>query len=302
MRILIADQIHHEGISYLKSAGFDVAEKLDLRNDELMNEIPIYDALIVRSKTKVTKEIIQAGTNLLVIGRAGVGLDNVDIVSAKERNIKVLNTPDVSTTSVAELVMGFMISAMRHIPQATASIKSGEWKKERFAGKELAGKTLGIVGIGRIGNAVAKRAASFDMEVIGFDPYVNNSERIQSVNFDTLLSKSDVVSFHVPLTESTYHMLSLKEIRKMKKGVVIINASRGGIIDEEGLKQGLDEGIVGAVALDTFELEKPFSTVLAGYENFIATPHVGAQTEEAQRRAGIEIAKVIAIYLRDNKS
>ncbi len=302
MRILIADQIHHEGISYLKSAGFDVEEKLDLRNDELMNEIPIYDALIVRSKTKVTKEIIQAGTNLLVIGRAGVGLDNVDVVSAKERNIKVLNTPDVSTTSVAELVMGFMISAMRHIPQATASIKSGEWKKERFAGKELAGKTLGIVGIGRIGNAVAKRAASFDMEVIGFDPYVNNSERIQSVNFDTLLSKSDVVSFHVPLTESTYHMLSLEEIRKMKKGVVIINASRGGIIDEEGLKQGLDEGIVGAVALDTFELEKPFSTVLAGYENFIATPHVGAQTEEAQRRAGIEIAKVIAIYLRDNKS
>lgn len=302
MRILIADQIHHEGISYLKSAGFDVEEKLDLRNDELMNEIPIYDALIVRSKTKVTKEIIQAGTNLLVIGRAGVGLDNVDVVSAKERNIKVLNTPDVSTTSVAELVMGFMISAMRHIPQATASIKSGEWKKERFAGKELAGKTLGIVGIGRIGNAVAKRAASFDMEVIGFDPYVNNPERIQSVNFDTLLSKSDVVSFHVPLTESTYHMLSLKEIRKMKKGVVIINASRGGIIDEEGLKQGLDEGIVGAVALDTFELEKPFSTVLAGYENFIATPHVGAQTEEAQRRAGIEIAKVIAIYLRDNKS
>ncbi len=302
MRILIADQIHHEGISYLKSAGFDVEEKLNLRNDELMNEIPIYDALIVRSKTKVTKEIIQAGTNLLVIGRAGVGLDNVDVVSAKERNIKVLNTPDVSTTSVAELVMGFMISAMRHIPQATASIKSGEWKKERFAGKELAGKTLGIVGIGRIGNAVAKRAASFDMEVIGFDPYVNNSERIQSVNFDTLLSKSDVVSFHVPLTESTYHMLSLKEIRKMKKGVVIINASRGGIIDEEGLKQGLDEGIVGAVALDTFELEKPFSTVLAGYENFIATPHVGAQTEEAQRRAGIEIAKVIAIYLRDNKS
>ena len=302
MRILVADQIHHEGISYLKSAGFDVEEKLDLRNDELMNEIPIYDALIVRSKTKVTKEIIQAGTNLLVIGRAGVGLDNVDVVSAKERNIKVLNTPDVSTTSVAELVMGFMISAMRHIPQATASIKSGEWKKERFAGKELAGKTLGIVGIGRIGNAVAKRAASFDMEVIGFDPYVNNSERIQSVNFDTLLSKSDVVSFHVPLTESTYHMLSLKEIRKMKKGVVIINASRGGIIDEEGLKQGLDEGIVGAVALDTFELEKPFSTVLAGYENFIATPHVGAQKEEAQRRAGIEIAKVIAIYLRDNKS
>jgi D-3-phosphoglycerate dehydrogenase len=191
---------------------------------------------------------------------------------------------------------------MRHIPQATASIKSGEWKKERFAGKELAGKTLGIVGIGRIGNAVAKRAASFDMEVIGFDPYVNNSERIQSVNFDTLLSKSDVVSFHVPLTESTYHMLSLKEIRKMKKGVVIINASRGGIIDEEGLKQGLDEGIVGAVALDTFELEKPFSTVLAGYENFIATPHIGAQTEEAQRRAGIEIAKVLANYLRDNKS
>ena len=302
MRILIADQIHHEGISYLKSAGFDVEEKLDLRNDELMNEIPIYDALIVRSKTKVTKEIIQAGTNLLVIGRAGVGLDNVDVVSAKERNIKVLNTPDVSTTSVAELVMGFMISAMRHIPQATASIKSGEWKKERFAGKELAGKTLGIVGIGRIGNAVAKRAASFDMEVIGFDPYVNNSERIQSVNFDTLLSKSDVVSFHVPLTESTYHMLSLEEIRKMKKGVVIINASRGGIIDEEGLKQGLDEGIVGAVALDTFEFEKPFSTVLAGYENFIATPHTGAQTEEAQRRAGIEIAKVLVNYLRDNKS
>lgn len=301
MKILITDRIHEDGVSYLKNAGFDVVEEFDLNSDALRNAIPTFEALIVRSKTKVTREIIQAGKNLLVIGRAGVGLDNVDAAAAKERNIEVLNTPDASTISVAELTIGLMISAMRHVPRATASIKAGEWAKEKFSGTELSGKSLGIVGLGRIGIAVARRAKALDMRVIGYNPHEKHSDEVQNVSYDTLLRESDIVSFHVPMTEETRHMLSFEEIKKMKKGVVIINASRGGIVDEDGIRRGLDEGIVGAVALDTFESEKPFSTVLRGYDNFIATPHIGAQTKEAQKRAGVEIAKIVADYLKSRE-
>lgn len=299
MKVLITDQIHPEGVSYIRKQGFEVDEKVDLSKEDIKKVIGDYEGLIVRSRTKVTKDVIEAGKKLLVIGRAGVGLDNIDTETARERNIKVLNTPGVSTTSVAELVIGFMISAARHIPQATASIRSGNWEKEKFSGIELAGKTLGIVGLGRIGNAVASRAKAFDMETIGYDPYITKSDNIQVVDFDTLIRKSDFITFHVPLNDTTKHMISINQVRKMKKGVIIINAARGGILDERALKQGLDEGIIGAVALDTFETEKPFMTVLGGEENLIATPHIGAQTEEAQKRAGIEIGEVVVEYLKE---
>ncbi|MEM3252599.1 MAG: NAD(P)-dependent oxidoreductase, partial [Thermoplasmata archaeon] len=212
MKILVTDPIHPDGIALLKSAGFDVDEKYDLDKDSLKEIIKNYDALIVRSKTKVTKDVIEAGQRLVAIGRAGVGLDNIDSKTAIEKNIKILNTPNVSTVSVAELVMGFMISAVRYIPQATDSLKKMEWDKEKFSGTELADKTLGIIGIGRIGSAVAKRAKSFDMKVIGFDPYVKQSKDIQIVDFDALLRSSDIISVHVPLTEETRHMISMNEV------------------------------------------------------------------------------------------
>lgn len=298
MKILITDKIDEDGVLYLRNAGLDVEEKLELNDGELKDIISNYEGLIVRSRTKVTSEVIQAASNLLVIGRAGVGLDNIDLPSAQERKIKVLNTPDASSISVAELVMGFMISAMRHIPQATESVKTGKWEKKKFSGTELFGKTLGIVGTGRIGMALAKRAAAFEMRIIGYDPLVKSSDQIELVGYDKLLSESDVVSFHVPMNEKTHHMLSYEEIKKMKKGVVVINAARGGVVDEEAVKKGLDEGIIGAVALDTFESEKPFSTVLKDNDNLIATPHIGAQTKEAQKRAGTQMAKIVVDYLK----
>ena len=301
MKILVTDQIHPEAIAFLKNAGFEVDEKYDIDNKGLKEIIENYDALIVRSRTKVTKEIIEAGKRLSVIGRAGVGLDNIDTKSAAEKNIKVINTPDVSTVSVAELVIGFMVAAARFIPQATDSLKRGEWEKEKFMGTELAGKTLGIIGVGRIGNAVAKRAKVFDMNVIGYDPYVKNSQEIKMVDFDVLLKTSDFITVHTPLTDETKHLISINEIKNMKKGVTVINAARGGIIDENALKYGLDNGIVRAVCLDVFESEKPFRSVLTDEYNFIGTPHIGAQTEEAQKRAGFEIAKKIVEYLSTKK-
>jgi len=227
--------------------------------------------------------------------------DNIDTKSAAEKNIKVINTPDVSTVSVAELVIGFMVAAARFIPQATDSLKRGEWEKEKFMGTELAGKTLGIIGVGRIGNAVAKRAKAFDMNVIGYDPYVKNSQEIKLVDFDVLLKTSDFITVHTPLTDETKHLISINEIKNMKKGVTVINAARGGIIDENALKYGLDNGIIRAVCLDVFESEKPFRSVLTDEYNFIGTPHIGAQTEEAQKRAGFEIAKKIVEYLSTKK-
>jgi len=301
MKILVTDQIHPEAIAFLKNAGFEVDEKYDIDNKGLKEIIENYDALIVRSRTKVTKEIIEAGKRLSVIGRAGVGLDNIDTKSAAEKNIKVINTPDVSTVSVAELVIGFMVAAARFIPQATDSLKRGEWEKEKFMGTELAGKTLGIIGVGRIGNAVAKRAKAFDMNVIGYDPYVKNSQEIKLVDFDVLLKTSDFITVHTPLTDETKHLISINEIKNMKKGVTVINAARGGIIDENALKYGLDNGIIRAVCLDVFESEKPFRSVLTDEYNFIGTPHIGAQTEEAQKRAGFEIAKKIVEYLSTKK-
>ncbi|MGC8663962.1 MAG: hydroxyacid dehydrogenase [Thermoplasmata archaeon] len=301
MKILITDHIHPEGIKLLRNSGFEVDENYDLNKEDLKKIIGNYEALIVRSKTKVTREIIEAGQKLLVIGRAGVGLDNIDVNAAKERNINVINTPDVSTVSVAELVMGFMISAARYIPQATVSLKKGEWEKEKFMGNELSGKNLGIVGVGRIGKALAKRARAFDMNVFGYDPYVKNDENIRIVDLDTLLRTSDFISFHVPLTDETRHMISFKEIEKMKKGVILINAARGGILDENAVKEGMEKGIIRAICLDVFESEKPFSSVLTGEDNFIGTPHIGAQTDEAQQRAGLEISKKVIEYLKSVK-
>lgn len=301
MKVLVSDPIHSDGIEMLRKAGYGVNENFDLNKEQLKSLIRDYDAIIIRSKTKLTKDVIEAGKKLKVIGRAGVGLDNVDKQAAEIQGIRVINTPDVSTTSVAELVMGYIISLERHIPQATESLRRGEFEKEKFSGMELAGKTIGIIGTGKIGMAVAKRARCFEMAVIGYDPYVKRSDAINMVDLDALLRDSDIITVHVPMTDVTKHMISNSEIKKMKRGVVLVNTARGGILDEEAVRNGLAEGIIGGVALDVFESEKPFKSILTTFENFIGTPHTGAQTEQAQKRAGIEIARKVLEQLNEIK-
>jgi D-3-phosphoglycerate dehydrogenase len=247
----------------------------------------------------VTREVIQAGKNLKAIGRAGIGLDNIDTEAAKERGIKVLNTPGATTISVAELTMGHMLALARHIPQATASLKAGKWEKKQFMGTELYGKTLGIIGVGRIGREVAKRASAFGMDIVAYDPYVREADvrdlGLKLLPLEDLLQYSDYITIHVPLTPETRHMLGKREFELMKPGVRIINCARGGVIDEQALYEALVSGKVAGAALDVFEEEPPKDNPLLKLDNVIGTPHLGASAEEGQLRAGVEIAeKMIA--------
>ncbi len=299
MKILVSDAIAEEGITKLREAGFEVEVKTGLTPEELIKVIPEYDGLIVRSATKVTREVIQAGKALKAIGRAGIGLDNVDAEAAKERGIKVLNTPGATTISVAELTMGHMLALARHIPQATASLKAGKWEKKRFMGTELYGKTLGIIGIGRIGREVAKRAIAFGMDIVAYDPYVRETDvrdlGLKLLPLEDLLQYSDYITIHVPLAPETRHMLGKREFELMKPGVRIINCARGGVIDEQALYEALVSGKVAGAALDVFEEEPPKDNPLLKLDNVIGTPHLGASAEEGQLRAGVEIAeKMIA--------
>lgn len=299
MKILVSDAIAEEGIAKLREAGFEVEVKTGLKPEELIKVIPEYDGLIVRSATKVTREVIQAGKNLKAIGRAGIGLDNIDAEAAKERGIKVLNTPGATTISVAELTMGHMLALARHIPQATASLKAGKWEKKLFMGTELYGKTLGIIGLGRIGREVAKRASAFGMDIVAYDPYVREADvrdlGLKLLPLEDLLQYSDYITIHVPLTPETKHMLGKREFELMKPGVRIINCARGGVIDEQALYEALVSGKVAGAALDVFEEEPPKDNPLLKLDNVIGTPHLGASAEEGQLRAGVEIAeKMIA--------
>ena len=243
----------------------------------------------------MTRQVIEHGVNLKAIGRAGIGLDNIDLEAAKEHNIKVLNTPGATSISVAELALGHMLALARHIPQATASLKAGKWEKKRFMGVELYGKTLGIIGIGRIGREVAKRALALGMDLLAYDPYVKEESvrdlGVKLLPLDDVLAHSDYITVHVPLTEETRHLLSTEEFAKMKDGVRIVNCARGGVVDEEALYEALVSGKVVGAALDVFEEEPPKESKLLQLDNVIATPHIGASTVEGQRRAGVEIAE-----------
>ncbi len=298
MKILISDPIAKEGIEFLQKAGFEVVEKPGLPPEELIKTIPEFDAIIVRSATKVTKEVIEAGKNLKVIGRAGVGLDNVDKDAASAKGIKVVNTPAATSISVAELALGMMLSAARMIPQATVSTKAGKWEKKKFHGSELYGKTLGIIGIGRIGSELAKRAKALGMEVIAYDPYVQTSEFAKVVDFDTLLKNSDYISLHIPKTRETAHLLNKQAFDKMKNGVIIVNCARGGVIDESALHDAIVSGKVKVACLDVFEIEPAKENLLFALEQVILTPHIGAQTEEGQQRAGVQIAELVGNALK----
>lgn len=298
MKILISDPIAPAGVEKLKAAGFEVVEKPGLPPDELKTEIAGYDAIVVRSATKVTREIIEAGSNLKVIGRAGVGLDNVDKKAADERGIKVVNTPAATSISVAELALGMMLAAARHLGQGTVSLKQGRWDKKKFKGVELYGKTLGIIGIGRIGSELAKRAEALGMTVYFYDPYVKETQFGVAKDLPELLSEADFISLHIPHTEATHHIIGKKEFGEMKKGAILVNAARGGVVDEEALYEALKSGKLRAAAIDVFETEPVTEHKLFELENVVLTPHVGAQAEEGQLRAGIQIADEVINALK----
>jgi len=298
LRVLIADKLSEDGIRLLKAeSGLQVDFKPGLSPQELAKIVGPYHGMIVRSATKVTAEVIAAADNLRVIGRAGVGLDNVDAEAATNRGIIVMNVPAGNTISTAEHTISMLLALSRKIPQADAHIRSGLWERAKFVGTELSGKTLGIVGLGKIGTEVAKRLQSFGMRVIGYDPFLS-SERAQQLEIELmeleqLYKEADFITFHTPLTSETRHMVGAKQIGMMKKGVRIINCARGGIVDEDALHGAIQSGQVAGAAIDVFEKEPPKENALLKFPQVIATPHLGAATQEAQENVAVAVAKQV---------
>lgn len=302
MKVLISDPISEEGIEILKSAGLEVFYKPGLSHEELLEIISEFDAIIIRSATKLTKEVIEKAKNLKVIGRAGTGLDNVDLQAANEKGIVVMNVPGGNTLSAAEHTLALLFALARNIPQASASLKEGKWEKKKFIGVELNNKVLGVIGLGRVGNIVADRALAMGMKVIAYDPYVSpevaEKKGIELVSLEELYKRSDFITIHTPLTKETYHLIDEKAFSLMKDRVYIINCARGGIIDESALYSAMVSGKVAGAALDVFEKEPidPHHPLLS-LPNFIGTPHLGASTIEAQKIVAVEIANQIVDYL-----
>jgi D-3-phosphoglycerate dehydrogenase len=306
MKILISDGLDKEAVEMMKKSGFDVIVKKDMTPDELLGTIPEFDAIVVRSATKVTRTVIEKGVNLKLIARAGVGLDNVDREAAKEKNIKVVNTPAATSISVAELALGMMFAAARQIVRGTAGLKAGKWEKSALKGIELYGKTLGIIGCGRIGCELGSRAHALGMKVIGYDlEGVCNLDNIKchnieyTSNLDEVLKHSDFISMHLPLTAETKHMINKDSLSKMKDGVIMINCARGGVINEGDLAEAMKSGKVAAAAMDVYEVEPAKENVLFALDNFIGTPHIGASTGEGQKRAGIQIAELVVNHFKE---
>jgi D-3-phosphoglycerate dehydrogenase / 2-oxoglutarate reductase len=301
MKILVSDSLSRQGLEVLEKAGFIVVVKSKMPKDELFQEIKDADGLIVRSGTKVTAELIAAAEKLKVVGRAGSGLDNVDTPAATRRGIVVMNTPGGNTVTTAEHTMSMICSMSRRIPQATASVKSGKWEKDKFMGVELYNKVLGIIGAGQIGSHLTKMAQGIGMSVVAFDPYLAPERAAQMgvtmVDLEELYRRADIISVHTPLTAETRGIINAKSIATMKPGVLIVNCARGGIINETDLCEALKTKRVAAAAFDVFEEEpvKPDHPLLA-LDNFICTPHIGAQTTEAQENVAIGIAEQIVDY------
>lgn len=300
MKVIIADSINEKGISDLKEVA-EVTVATSITPEELVEVIKEYDAIVVRSRTKVTREVIEAGSKLKVIARAGVGVDNVDVQAATEKGIMVINAPESTSITVAEHSMGLMMSLARKISIADKSVKSGQWEKSKFMGIELNNKTLGIVGMGRIGSQVVIRAKAFNMEILVYDPYISKEAGaemgVSVVDLETLLKESDVITIHVPLTPETRHLISTREMEIMKNTAFIINCARGGIVDEDALYYALKNDIIGGAALDVFESEPPQESPLLELDNLLATPHIGASTAEAQRDAALIVAnEIITVF------
>jgi D-3-phosphoglycerate dehydrogenase len=303
MKVLVTDNLAQCGIDILNQApGIECVVKKNLSPEELKTEIADATGLVIRSATKASADVIEAGKLLRVIGRAGIGLDNVDVPAASKRGIVVMNAPDGNVITTAEHTISMLLSLSRNIPQATASLKADKWEKSKFKGREVFNKTLGIIGIGRIGKIVADRALGLKMHVIAYDPYITEEsvERvgdIEMVTFDELLARSDYISLHVPKTPDTAGLLSAAAFAKMKPGVMVINCARGGIIDEAALYEAIKSGHVAGAAIDVFGKEPPVGNPLLTLDRLICTPHLGASTEEAQDNVSRAVAEQIVAYL-----
>ena len=302
MKILVCDGVSEQGVEIL-SKEFTVDVKKKLAPEELLAIIPEYDALVVRSETKVTKAVLQVAEKLKAIGRAGVGVDNIDVEAATQKGVVVLNAPEGNTIAATEHTVAMMLSLARNIPDAHASMKNREWKRSKYMGVEMRGKTLGVIGLGRIGSGVAKRAIAMEMKVIGYDPYINAEHAknlgIELAEVADIFAQADFITFHMPLTPQTKYMVNKEAFAKMKPGVRLINCARGGIIDELALAEALQSGIVAGAAIDVFEKEPidPENPLL-GLDNIVLTPHLGASTAEAQVGVAVDVAYGIIAALR----
>ncbi|MFH1185730.1 MAG: hydroxyacid dehydrogenase [Chloroflexota bacterium] len=301
-RILITDGLDENGQSILRAAA-DVEERTGITPEELLESVMDYAALIVRGRTRVTRSVIEAGRTLRVIGRAGVGVDNIDLEAARQRHITVVNAPTSTTSAVAELAFGLLLALAREIPRADAAMKKGQWLKKELRGVELAGKTLGIIGFGRIGMELGKRAAAFGMNIVAYDPLIREDAvragGAESVSLQDLYAWSDFISLHLPFDVQSRDLIGPLAIAQMKEGVRLICAARGGIMDEAALLSALESGKVAGAALDVFEAEPPGPTDLVMHPRVIATPHIGAQTAEAQARAAEDIAREVLAALEN---
>ncbi|WP_333573671.1 phosphoglycerate dehydrogenase [Sphingomonas sp.] len=300
-KVLISDKMDPKAAQIFRERGVEVDEITGKTPDELKAIIGEYDGLAIRSSTKVTKDILAHATNLKVIGRAGIGVDNVDIPAASAQGVVVMNTPFGNSITTAEHAIALMFALARQLPEADASTQAGKWEKNRFMGVELTGKTLGLIGAGNIGSIVADRAIGLRMRVIAYDPFLTPERAlemgVEKMTLDDLLLRADFITLHTPLTDQTRNILSRENLAKTKKGVRIINCARGGLIDEAALKDGLDSGHIGGAALDVFVQEPAKEHPLFGTPNFVATPHLGASTTEAQVNVAIQVAEQLADYL-----
>jgi len=301
VKVLICDKTEPEYIMQMRAAGLTVDVRDDITPEELPGVLPAYDAMVVRSRTKVRQPLIDVCPNLKVIVRGGAGLDTIDFEYAKAKGVTVMNTPLANSASVAELTIGYMLMMARSLYQAAASVKAEKWDKKSFNGDEIGGKTLGLVGVGNIGREVSKRASVMGMTVIAYDPYVKEIAGIKLVTLDDLLAQADYISLHLPKTKESTNMIGAEQFAKMKKGVRIVNCARGGIVDEAALYEALTNGTVAGAALDVFAEEPPTDWKLLKLDNVIASPHIGAATREAQARVGAEVADKLIAFAKNGK-
>ncbi|MDX6574443.1 MAG: D-3-phosphoglycerate dehydrogenase / 2-oxoglutarate reductase [Blastocatellia bacterium] len=301
-KIFVADDVSDKGLQPLRDAGFLVEKKTGLAPEALRDALADSEGLVVRSETKVTSDLMDSARKLRVIGRAGVGVDNIDVPAATARGLVVMNAPDGNTITTAEHTLALLIALARNIPQANASVKAGKWERKRFIGAELQGKTLGVVGLGRIGRAVAARARAFGMKIVGHDPFIAPDQardlEIEAASLDEVFARADFLTVHTPLTSETRGIIGVQAFAKMRQGVRVINCARGGLVDESALYEAIKSGVVAGAALDVFEQEPPPSDhPLLGLEEVIVTPHLGASTTEAQEGVAVTVAEQMRDYL-----
>jgi D-3-phosphoglycerate dehydrogenase len=303
IRVLIADDMSKRAVEILQKAGFAVDVKVGLKPEELAAIIGQYHGLGIRSATKVTAAILENPGSLKIIGRAGVGVDNIDVKAAAAKNVLVINTPQGNAAAAAEMAIALMFALARKVPQAAESMRQGIWEKKKFMGVEIAGKTLGVVGLGNIGRQAAERGVGLKMSVIGYDPLVKSETGLPAgvklASLDDIITKSDFITLHVPLTPETKDLFNTATFARMKKGSYLINCARGGIVNETDVLEALKSGQLAGAALDVFGKEPPEPSPLFAHENLIASPHLGASTREAQEKVAIELAEVFVGYLKD---